>query len=166
MINAYRIQIRNNIEPGDIEDIISLHGTVYAQEYGFDETFEQYVAEPLHKFAMSHTLREKIWIVEQKHIVQGCLTVVKSDETKAQLRWFLLHPDLRSKGIGKKLLDEAVQFTRENGYTSLFLWTVSILEAANKLYTHAGFHLTEEKAHTIWGKPLIEQRFELDFPSR
>lgn len=149
MTNTHRIQIRNNIEPSDIEDIISLHGAVYAQEYGFDKTFEHYVAEPLHKFAMSHTAREKIWIVEQRHTVQGCLAVVKSDETKAQLRWFLVRPDLRGKGIGKKLLDEAVQFTRENGYTSLFLWTVSILEAANKLYTRARFRLTEEKAHTI-----------------
>jgi N-acetylglutamate synthase-like GNAT family acetyltransferase len=166
MTNTQRIKIRNNIEPGDIEDIISLHGAVYAQEYGFDKTFEQYVAEPLRRFAMSHTKGEKIWIVEQKHTVQGCLAVVKSDEAKAQLRWFLVHPDLREKGIGKKLLDEAVQFVRENGYTSLFLWTVSILEAANKLYTHTGFRLTEEKAHIRWGKPLIEQRFELDFPSR
>jgi N-acetylglutamate synthase-like GNAT family acetyltransferase len=115
---------------------------------------------------MSHTVREKIWIVEQRHTVQGCLAVVKSGEAKAQLRWFLVHPDLRGKGIGKKLLDEAVQFTRENGYTSLFLWTVSILEAANKLYIRTGFRLTEEKTHIIWGKSLIEQRFELDFPSR
>ena len=166
MTDAHRIQIRNNIEPGNIEDIISLHGSLYASEYGFDKTFEQYVAEPLHEFAMSHTIREKIWIVEQRRIVQGCLAVVKSDETKAQLRWLLIHPDLRGNGIGKKLLDEAVQFTRENGNTSLFLWTVSILDAANKLYTRAGFHLTDEKAHTIWGKPLIEQRFELDFASR
>ena len=59
MTDAYRIQIRNNIEPGDIEDIISLHGSLYAREYGFDETFEQYVAEPLHEFAMSHTHTRK-----------------------------------------------------------------------------------------------------------
>jgi N-acetylglutamate synthase-like GNAT family acetyltransferase len=103
---------------------------------------------------MSHTVREKIWIVEQRHTVQGCLAVVKSGEAKAQLRWFLVHPDLRGKGIGKKLLDEAVQFTRENGYTSLFLWTVSILEAANKLYIRTGFRLTEEKNTYHMGKIL------------
>lgn len=157
------IRVRNSIKPGDVEEIISLHGIVYAQEYGFDKTFEQYVAEPLRKFAASHTAREKIWIVEQRDTIQGSLAVVKSDETKAQLRWFLVHPHLRRKGIGKKLIDEAIQFAKENGYASLFLWTVSILDVANKIYTTAGFQLTEEKAHTIWGKYLIEQRYERVF---
>ena len=101
--------------------------------------------------------------MEQSKNVRGCLAVVKSDETTAQLRWFLVHPDLQRRGIGTKLIQDAIQFTKENGYSSLFLWTVSILEAANKLYASMGFRLTEEKARTLWGKPLVEQRFELVF---
>jgi N-acetylglutamate synthase-like GNAT family acetyltransferase len=163
MSNIDKIQIRHTIRPGDVDDIIHLHGGVYAQEYGFDETFENYVASTLRRFAQTRTRREKIWIVEEKDILRGCLAIVHGDERKAQLRWFLVHPDLRGKGIGTRLLQEAVEFTKENEYTSLFLWTVSILKTANKLYTDAGFQLIEEKAHTIWGKPLIEQRFELIF---
>jgi len=163
MKNAQSIHIRNNIKPSDIEEIISLHGILYSQEYGFDKAFEQYVAKPLCAFAKSHTTREKIWIVEQRDIIQGCIAVVKSDETKAQLRWFLVHPHFRGKGIGKKLINEAIQFAKENSYASIFLWTVNILEIANKIYTTAGFQLTEEKAHIIWGKYLIEQRYELVF---
>jgi N-acetylglutamate synthase-like GNAT family acetyltransferase len=157
------IHIRNNIEPCDIDEIIFLHGSIYAQEYNFDKTFEQYVKEPLDKFARTKTRRERMWIVEQTKKIQGCLAVVHYDEITAQLRWFLIHPDLRGKGIGTKLLQEAVLFTKEQGYHSLFLWTVSILEVANKLYLRMGFHLTEEKVHTVWGKFLNEQRFELLF---
>ncbi len=163
MTDIHPIQIRNTIEAGDIDDIIFLHGSVYAQEYGFDKTFEQYVAGPLRRFAQTQTAREKIWIVEQSNNVRGCLAVVKDNETTAQLRWFLVHPDLQRRGIGTKLIQEAIQFTKENGYSSLFLWTVSILEAANKLYTSMGFRLTDEKARTLWGRPLVEQRFELVF---
>jgi GNAT superfamily N-acetyltransferase len=163
MTDTHPIQIRSNIEPGDIDDIIFLHGSLYAQEYGFDTTFEQYVAEPLQKFALTQNVREKIWIVEQRNDVWGCLAVVKSNKTTAQLRWFLVHPDIRRRGIGTKLIHDAIQFTKENGYASLFLWTVSILEAANKLYTRVGFRLTGEKARILWGKPLLEQRFELVF---
>jgi GNAT superfamily N-acetyltransferase len=163
MINIESIHIRNNIKPGDIEKIISLHGILYAQEYGFDKTFEWYVAESLRTFAVSPTTREKIWIVEYRNRIQGSLAVVQSNDTTAQLRWFLIDPHLRGKGIGKKLINEAIQFTKENGYALLFLWTVSILDVANTIYTTAGFQLTDKKAHTIWGKYLIEQRYELAF---
>ena len=163
MKNTQSIHIRNDIRPGDIEEIISLHSKIYYKEYGFDNTFELYVANPLCAFAASHTKREKIWIVEYKNRIYGSLAVVQSSNTTAQLRWFLIHPQLRGRGVGKKLINEAIQFAIENSFVSLFLWTVSILEAANKIYTTVGFQLTDEKAHTIWGKYLVEQRYELVF---
>lgn len=163
MKNTQSIIIRNEIKPGDIGQIIHLHGILYAQEYGFDNRFELYVAKPLVEFATSYSDRERIWIVEQGDKIRGAIAIVKSAEMKAQLRWFLLHPHLRGKGIGKKLVNEAVQFSKEKGYSSIFLWTVSILEAANTIYEVVGFKLTEEKTHTIWGKKLVEQRYDLVF---
>jgi len=157
------IFIRSNLKPDDIKEIISLHRLLYAQEYGFDKTFEQYVAKHLHEFAKSYTHRENIWIVEHRNRIQGCIAIVQNNETAAQLRWFLVHPHLRGKGLGKKLITDAIQFARENGYASIFLWTVNLLERANKIYTTLGFQLTDEKAHTIWGQYLIEQRYELVF---
>ena len=38
-------------KPGDIGHIIYRHGVLYAQEYGFDETFDLYVGKPLIAFA-------------------------------------------------------------------------------------------------------------------
>jgi N-acetylglutamate synthase-like GNAT family acetyltransferase len=163
MLKIPSIQIRNAIEPGDVEQIVFLHGSLYAQEFGFDRTFEQYVEEPLRTFALTQNAKEKIWIVGVKEEVNGCLAVVKSDRMTAQLRWFLIHPDLRCRGIGSMLLQEAIQFTKDQGYTSLFLWTVSMLTKANSLYRRAGFHLTKEKTRLLWGKSLNEQRFEIVF---
>lgn len=155
------IQLRNDLRPGDIGYITYLHGTLYAAEYGWDYTFEAYVAAPLGEFAKSHTERERIWIVEKDGKPAGSIGIVSASTEQAQLRWFLLHPDLRGRGIGRMLLEEAVRFSRDSGYSSIFLWTVSALIAAGKLYHALGFRVTEEHTHTLWGARVTEQRYDL-----
>ena len=155
------VRVRNDLKPGDIGYLTYLHGVLYAAEYGWDHTFEAYVAGPLAKFALSPGLRERIWIVEKDGAVAGSVAIVEASRDEAQLRWLLLHPDLRGRGIGRALLREAIDFSKEQGYSLLFLWTVSTLAAALHLYQAAGFHLTEEKTHELWGAVLTEQRYAL-----
>ena len=45
-----------------------------------------------------------------------------------QLRWFLIEPGARGKGLGKKLLHEAVEFSRQKKYENIILWTIRHLE--------------------------------------
>ena len=156
------MEVRHDLRPGDIGYLVYLHGILYAQEYGFDSTFEAYVAGPLFEFAKSHTDRERLWIVEKDGRIAGSVAIVKSSEREAQLRWLLLHPDIRGYGIGRTLLEEAVKFCKDCGYSSVFLWTVSTLTAAAKLYKSVGFCLTEEKTHELWGTVVTEQRYDLE----
>jgi GNAT superfamily N-acetyltransferase len=88
------------------------------------------------------------------------MAIVRHSDTEAQLRWLLLHPSIRGKGLGSQLVQEAIDFCREADYKSVFLWTVSSLAAAARIYHDAGFHKTEENTHTIWGCVLTEQRYE------
>jgi peptidyl-dipeptidase Dcp len=53
-----------------------------------------------------------------------------------------------------------MDFLRECGYSSSYLWTTDELPAAASLYTRHGFRLTEEKNSSAFGKPLKEQRYE------
>lgn len=155
-------RIRTDLKPGDIGYLIYLHSVVYANEYGWDNTFEAYVAGPLAEFATAHSDRERIWIVEREGIVAGSISIVEASNEQAQLRWFLLHPDLRGRGIGRMLLEEAISFSRANDYSMVFLWTTSNLAAAAKLYESTGFHITEEITHEMWGATVTEQRYELN----
>jgi len=155
-------KLRTTLKPGDIGSIIHLHGILYARECGWDHTFEGYVAEGLAKFAIScDPCKDRIWITEVDGRIIGCISIVGYSETEAQLRWFLMHPDLRGRGLGKKLIDEAIQFSRDCGFKSIFLWTTSNLKAAARLYESVGFSKTDEKTHQIWGQILTEERWDL-----
>jgi GNAT superfamily N-acetyltransferase len=158
---AEDITIRTQLKPGDIGYITYLHGVLYAAEYGWDHTFETYVAVPLCEFAKSDYPRQRIWIVEQQGKVCGSVALIQLSEQRAQLRWFLLHPSLRGKGFGKKLMDQLMEFSRQNNYQSIELWTVKGLEAACALYGKYGFDLIEEKTSQVWGATIVEQKYLL-----
>lgn len=156
------VKIQTTLSPGDIGEIIRLHGVLYAREYGWDETFEVYVAEGLSKFVLNYNPeRDRIWVAEHEGRIVGCIAIAGYSETEAQLRWYLVHPEMRGRGLGKRLISEAVQFCRERDYRSIFLWTTSDLKAAAYVYQSIGFHKTEEKTHEIWGKIITEERWDM-----
>lgn len=166
-------EIRTSLSPGTIGAIVRLHGLLYAEEYGWDWTFEAYVAEGLAKFALNYDpKRDRIWVVEAEAPpcvppgnrggeIQGCIAIAHASETEAQLRWYLVHPLARGQGLGKRLMEEALQFCREVGYKSVYLWTTSDLKAAAHVYLSVGFRKTEEKTHQIWGKVVTEEKYEM-----
>jgi GNAT superfamily N-acetyltransferase len=156
--------IRTSLLPGDLGSIVRLHGTLYAQEYGFDPTFEAYVAGPLAEFVRAASDRERLWIAERGGQIVGCVVIVAAAPQTAQLRWFLVDPSARGAGLGKRLLAEAIAFCKAVGYHRIILWTVSALAAAGHLYRSAGFRKVEEKPGRMWGVDVVEEKYELALP--
>lgn len=161
MIPTIPVTIRTDMRPGDFGAIVYLHGVLYAQELNFDNTFEAYVAEPMARFVLEKTDRSHIWVVENEGGVKGCIAIVEVSEWQAQLRWFILHPELRGWGLGKKLIGEALQFCQKQGYASVHLWTVSALHTAAALYKAAGFQRVHAEERILWGVPVLEEKYEL-----
>ncbi len=157
-----RLRIRRELRPGDVGEIIKFHGLTYSKEYGYDLTFEAYVAEGLTEFIRSYSPeKDCVWIVEDDDRIVGCIAVFGRSKDCAQIRWFLVHPEYRGRGLGKTLLENAIEFCKRHGYRNVYLWTTSELSVAKKLYTAFGFVKTEEKCHRIWGKDIVEERYEL-----
>jgi ribosomal protein S18 acetylase RimI-like enzyme len=156
------MQVRTEIRPGDIGRIIHLHGTLYAREYALDYTFEGYVAAGLGQFAKAYDERkDRLWVAEEGEQLAGTIAIAGHLDGTAQLRWFLVHTEARGSGLGRKLLSEAIEFCHARGFKSVFLWTISELKAAAHLYREAGFQLTEQKAHALWGGARVEERYDL-----
>ncbi|HMN88750.1 MAG TPA: GNAT family N-acetyltransferase [Saprospiraceae bacterium] len=151
--------IRTELQPGDVGAIIWLHGLLYGQERGFDYTFDAFVAEPLAQFIQSITPRECLWIVEHQSTVMGSIAIVKRTDTEAQLRWFLLHPDVRGFGIGRQLMQIAMDFCKLMGYEGIRLWTISEQQTAIRLYQSFGFQKVSSETRHAWGRIVQEEVF-------
>jgi N-acetylglutamate synthase-like GNAT family acetyltransferase len=156
------MQLRTTIHPGDIGEIVRMHGVLYAREYNLDRTFEGYVAAGLGAFAVGFDeAKDRLWIAEHDQRILGSIAIVGQPDGTAQLRWFLVHPDARGSGLGRRLITEALAFCRERGFPWVFLWTIAGLAASAHLYSDAGFRLTDEKTHALWGGLHTEQRYAL-----
>jgi GNAT superfamily N-acetyltransferase len=155
------IRLRTTLKAGDVGTVIHLHGVIHGAECGFDPTFEAYVASPLAEFVKAASPRERLWLAERDSRVVGCVAIVEADAKTAQLRWFLVVPQERGVGLGKRLLNESLTFCRDQGYESVILWTVSSLEAAARLYRAAGFAKVQEKPGRMWGVDVVEEKYAL-----
>lgn len=138
------------------------HGLIYADEYGYDHTFEPYVAIPMAEFILEDNSRQRIWIVERGAEIAGCLAVVEAADDTAQLRWFLLDPDIRGMGLGRYMFADALAFCRQQGYTRAFLLTIDVHTEAAALYRSVGFELTEQHPAVLWGAERLEQKYEVE----
>jgi len=147
--------------PGDIGWIVSRHGAAYAQEYGWDISFEALVAEIAAQFIRSYDAsREHCWIAEVNGEPAGSIMLVKASDEVAKLRLLLVEKKARGLGIGRALTAQCIRFARDAGYSSITLWTQSILTAAREIYQRAGFRRIGEERHHSFGVNLVGETWE------
>lgn len=151
---------------GDIGWITHRQGMLYAEEYGWDVTYEALVAKILSAFVEDYDERwAGAWIAEREGVILGSVFLVKAGSTIGQLRLLYVEPRARGMGVGRRLVQACIDGARMRGYRKLKLWTNDVLVSARRIYEAAGFELTGEESHQSFGKKLTGQMWELRLDS-
>jgi GNAT superfamily N-acetyltransferase len=152
-------EIRPLGQPGDLGWVVMAHGEVYAEEFGWDTSFESLVARIVADYDPA---RDAAWIAELGGRRVGCVFCVAGDDpATAKLRILLVHPDGRGHGLGGRLVDTCLEHARGSGYERMELWTNDPLVAARRIYLARGFTLTGEERHRSFGADLVGQNYAL-----
>lgn len=151
---------------GEIGWLIHRQGLLYHLEQGWNGEFEALITRIYAEFdAAPATPPKSLWIAEQGGEVAGSVFIIPAAEEPAgtaQLRMLYTEPAFRGRGIGKRLVEEAVRFSRASGYRRVILWTQDCLVSARRIYQGAGFELAREERHHSFGADLNGQYWALE----
>lgn len=143
--------------------LVARHREFYARDEGFDDTFGDLVADILNDFLDTHDpVCERGWIAWQNSQRLGSIFCVRFAEGTAKLRLFLLTPEARGHGLGKRLLSECMEFAKGSGYREMQLWTHESHRAACALYAGTGWQLLDSRPVHSFGVDLVEQSWRID----
>lgn len=157
------IKIARGYNPGSIGRVIEMHATYYHRHWSFGLFFETKVATELSEFLKRYDKnRDSFWTILVNDHVEGSISIdgIHSENKGAHLRWFIISDVFWGQGLGKRLINSAINFCRNRDYEKIYLWTFEGLDTAKHLYEKSGFKLVENRKGSQWGIKVNEQKYE------
>lgn len=150
--------------PDDIEWAIERQANLYAKEHGYLPVFGDYVRDSFAPFVEHFdAARDALWVAESGGRRVGCVGIQHDWQRPgwAKFRWYFVESTMRGQGVGRALIDAALDFARVAGYQGVWLLTVDDLADARRQYEGHGFHLVHtEAAPCEWAPWGHEQHWE------
>jgi ribosomal protein S18 acetylase RimI-like enzyme len=153
--------------PGCLGEVVRLHALYYSKYWDFGLLFERQVAEGLSDFLNQFDERRDLFLTAwADNRMVGSISVQHDDknEESAQIRWVILSEEAQGKGVGKTMMERAMEFIKKAGYRHARLGTFRGLNAARSLYERHGFKLIQERPSAYWGTTVQAQDFEWHNP--
>jgi GNAT superfamily N-acetyltransferase len=160
------ISIHSNFSPGDLGQLVYIHGVQNFADYGFNQVHEAYCAQIAVEFILSPEKgRSRAWLAKKEEKVVGSIFIVERPNNQAQLRLLFVDRAVRGVGLGRWLVEESIRYCKAEGFHVVYLWTVKGLDRAISLYESVGFNPVTDKRIEEWGKAHLEVRFDLNLDS-
>ena len=160
--NFAGLTLTHEFAPGDLGELVAIHGRENFVDYGFDPHHEAYCALILAEFLLEPQPRTRLWLVKKREEVVGSVIIFARAENTAQLRLLFVARSVRGIGLGRWLVEVAVSYCVSTGFRHVYLWTVDGLDRAISIYQSLGFCPTEKKVSSEWGREATEIRYDLE----
>src|SRR5690348_14183947 len=148
---------------GDMGWVVQRNGVLYAEEFGWDASYEALVARIVADYVQKRDPEgEAALSAGVNGVPGGCVFCVREESATARFGLLLVERCGRGLGIGGRLVDEVLRFARRAGYSRITLWTNDVLSDARRIYQRAGFTLDDESRHHSFGKDLTSQNWSRD----
>lgn len=81
----------------------------------------------------------RFWVLERSGVIVGSCGLYPLGDGVVELRKMYLHPSLRGRGLGRRLLAHALEIAAADGFHTMRLETATALVEAIALYRRNGF---------------------------
>ncbi|RZI83456.1 MAG: GNAT family N-acetyltransferase [Rubrivivax sp.] len=119
----------------------------YGQSLGVDLSFQNFKQELADPAAVYSGHGEVMLLATVDDALAGCCAlrglVDASEANACEMKRLYVRPAFRGFGLGRMLVETLMQRAREAGYGTMFVDTLSDMEAARELYASLGFESTE-----------------------
>jgi GNAT superfamily N-acetyltransferase len=168
-INVEDITLRRYTS-SDIPTVIERHERLYWEEFSYPpDAFGKHVSNGLEQLVQMEDAR--LWIAEYQPPSNGgdvipektwasSIAIVPIGEKTGRIRFLLVGSEFRTCGLGKRLIETALDYCRTEGYTMAALSTAGECVAAHRLYRRYGFEQVKVKPGTPWGKGSTDEWWE------
>ena len=144
MPDALKFRIRR-YEARDYEDVWRLHlegvrqtRTIAPELPGYDDDLRDIAGNYL-------AAGSNCWVVETEDGLVAMMALQRVDDRMGRLRRMRVTTEWRRRGVARALLDAAVEFCRDAGYSRIILDTTEQQTDAHRLYERYGFTRTGER---------------------
>lgn len=147
---------------GDMGMVTARQAILYDEQYGWGAPMEALLGEVTAAFLRDFNPdRERCWIAESGGAIAGSIFATDGGDGVCKLRLLYVEPRARGLGIANDLVDRCIAFARAAGYTTISLWTHTILDSARRIYAGHGFRIVAAEMHSNFGAPIQGETWEL-----
>ena len=119
LIETGEISIHHDFAPGDLGQLIQIHGLQNFADYGFNQVHEAYCAQIAVDFILcSEKGRSRAWLAKKEDKVVGSIFIIERPNNQAQLRLLFVDRSMRGLGLGRWLTEESIHYSRSKEFST------------------------------------------------
>ncbi|MEQ8954276.1 MAG: GNAT family N-acetyltransferase, partial [Gammaproteobacteria bacterium] len=146
-------------QAGDMGWVICQHGEIYSNEFGFKEYFERDIVGKAQALYLNQDEFTRFWLYLHEGERAGSIIISRQAPDVAFINFVIVHPDHRSRGIARELMNAVLAHARDYKFPRVRLETFDCLKNARKLYADLGFAVVESTSEYERYGVVVQREF-------